>query len=212
MTLRGLYVITPDEADSARLEEAVGRVFTAAASACAALQYRNKSAEGATRLEQAQRLANLARRHGVPFIVNDDVRLAIAVDADGVHLGREDGDIGAARATLAGKLLGVSCYDSIGAARVAVAAGADYVAFGSVFPSSTKPGAVRAPLRLFAEARALGVPLVAIGGITPQNAADVLQAGADALAVISAVFDAPEIGTRAREFARLFATQPGAIA
>jgi thiamine-phosphate pyrophosphorylase len=211
MTLRGLYVITPDEADSARLEEVVRRLFAAASHACAALQYRNKSADSPTRLEQAQRLANLARRHGVPFIVNDDVELAIAVGAGGVHLGREDGDIHAARSALPGKLLGVSCYDAIAAARAAVGAGADYVAFGSVFPSSTKPSAVRAPLRLFGEARTLGVPLVAIGGITPQNAAEVLQAGADAIAVISAVFDAPDIGACAREFARLFATQPGAI-
>ena len=212
MRLRGLYAITPDEANAAELEAAVAKLFAAAARGCAALQYRNKSAEAAVRLEQALRLANLAHRHRVPFIVNDDVQLAIAVDADGVHLGRDDGDVGAARAALPGKLLGVSCYDSIAGARIAVAAGADYVAFGSVFPSATKPGAVRAPLRLFTEARPLGVPLVAIGGITPQNAAAVLHAGADALAVISALFDAPDIGARAREFARLFATQPGATA
>ena len=93
-----------------------------------------------------------------------------------------------------------------------MAAGADYVAFGSVFPSATKPGAVRAPLSLFAQAKTLGVPLVAIGGITPQNAAAVLQAGADALAVISALFDAPDICARAHEFMQLFAPQPGATA
>ena len=212
MILRGLYAITPDAADSSELEAAVAKLFTAAASACAALQYRNKSADAALRLEQAQRLANLARRRGVPFIVNDDVQLAIAVEADGVHLGRDDGEIATARAVLRGRLLGVSCYGSIAAARTAVAAGADYVAFGSVFPSATKPGAVRAPLSLFAEAKALGVPLVAIGGITPQNGAAVLQAGADALAVISALFDAADIGARAHEFTRLFATQPGATA
>ena len=212
MRLRGLYAITPDETDSTRLEQSVRTLFAAAASACAALQYRNKVAGEATRLEQARRLAALARANRVPFIVNDDVRLAIAVGADGVHLGRDDGEIGAARAALGGKLLGVSCYDSIAAARRAVAAGADYIAFGSVFPSATKPGAVRAPLRLFEEARALGVPLVAIGGITPQNAAEVLRAGADALAVISALFDAPDLAARAREFGRLFANQPGATA
>jgi thiamine-phosphate pyrophosphorylase len=212
MTLRGLYPITPEEGDPSRLSEAVERLFAAAAESCAALQYRNKSAGAAIRLEQARCLLNLARRHCVPFIVNDDVQLAIAVGADGVHLGRDDGDVSAARAALPGKLLGISCYDSIGAAQIAVAAGADYVAFGSVFPSATKPGAVRAPLGLFSEAKTLGVPLVAIGGITPQNAREVLQAGADALAVISAVFEAPDIGARAREFAGLFATQSGAIA
>src|SRR5262245_17586828 len=138
MMLRGLYAITPDEADSSELEAAVAKLFAAAAGACAALQYRNKSPNAAVRLEQARRLANLARRHHVPFIVNDDVQLAIAVDADGVHLGRDDGDVAAARAALRGKLLGVSCYDSIAAARTAVAAGADYEAFGSVFASATK--------------------------------------------------------------------------
>jgi thiamine-phosphate pyrophosphorylase len=212
MRLRGLYAITPDETDSSRLEHSVRTLLAAAASECAALQYRNKSASDAVRLEQARLLAALARSNGVPFIINDDVRLAIAVGADGVHIGRDDGDIGAARAALRGKLLGVSCYDSIAAARSAVAAGADYIAFGSVFPSATKPGAVRAPLRLFEEAKVLGVPLVAIGGITPQNAAEVLRAGADALAVISALFEAPDLAARAREFAQLFANQPGATA
>ena len=212
MRLRGLYAITPDEADSARLEQSVRTLFGAAASECAALQYRNKSAGDAIRLEQARSLASLARLNGVPFIVNDDVRLAIAVGADGVHLGRDDGDIDAARAALPGKLLGVSCYDSLAAARSAVAAGADYIAFGSIFPSATKPGAVRAPLRLFEQAKVLNVPLVAIGGITPQNALEALRAGADALAVISALFDARDLAARAREFGRLFANQPGATA
>jgi len=206
MTLRGLYAITPEEADSAQLEASVRALFASAAAHCAALQYRNKSTDAARRLKQAKRLAILARASGVPFIVNDDVALALAVDADGVHIGRDDGDIGAARAALCGKLLGVSCYDSLEAARAAVAAGADYVAFGSVFPSTTKPGTVRAPLRLFGQAKALGVPLVAIGGITPQNAGALLQAGADALAVISALFDGADVGARAQEFARLFST------
>jgi thiamine-phosphate pyrophosphorylase len=212
MTLRGLYAITPDDTDSSRLEERVCALLAAAATGCAALQYRNKTASPGLRLEQARRLSLLARASGVPFIVNDDIELAAAVGADGVHLGREDGDIDAARRALPGKLLGVSCYDSLAAARAAVAAGADYVAFGSVFPSVTKPGAVRAPMRLFREARSLGVPLVAIGGITLENAASVLAAGADALAVISALFDAPDIGVRAREFAGLFAVEPRATA
>ena len=212
MRLRGLYAITPQTPDSAQLEASVRALFAAAASDCAALQYRDKSGTQATRLEQARRLVALARASRVPFIVNDDVQLAIAVGADGVHLGREDGDVGAARAAMRGKLLGISCYDSMAAARGAVAAGADYIAFGSVFPSTTKPGTVRAPLELFGEAKALGVPLVAIGGITPQNAQAVLDAGADALAVISALFDAPDLAARAREFGQLFATRPGATA
>ena len=212
MKLRGLYAITPETRDSSQLEANVRLLFAAAASDCAALQYRNKTGTQAMRLEQARRLAALARASRVPFIVNDDLQLAVAVDADGVHIGRDDGDIGRARAALRGKLVGVSCYDSIAAARSAVAAGADYVAFGSAFPSTTKPAAVRAPLSLFGDAKPLGVPLVAIGGITAQNAPAVLEAGADALAVISALFDAPDIAARAREFARLFATRSGAPA
>ena len=212
MKLRGLYAITPETTDSAHLEASVRTLFAAAANDCAALQYRNKSGTQAIRLDQARCLAALARASRVPFIVNDDVQLAVAVGADGVHIGRDDGDIGAARAALPGKLVGVSCYDDLAAARSAVTSGADYVAFGSVFPSNTKPQAVRAPLALFRAAKALGVPLVAIGGITAQNAPAVLDAGADALAVISALFDAPDIAARAREFARLFATRSGATA
>jgi len=132
------------------------------------------------------------------------VELALAVDADGVHLGRDDGNLAAARDRLPGKLLGASCYDRIDLARAAIGAGADYVAFGSVFASSTKPGAVRAPLSLFADARALGVPLCAIGGITADNAPAVVRAGADLLAVIADLFDAPDVAVRAGAFAKLF--------
>jgi thiamine-phosphate pyrophosphorylase len=138
------------------------------------------------------------------LIFNDNLELAMAAGADGVHLGKDDGDVAAARAKLKGKLLGVSCYNSLEAAASAVRAGADYVAFGSVFTSSTKPNAVRAELSLFADARALGVPLCAIGGITLQNAPQLVAAGADLLAVITDLFDAPDITARARDYARLF--------
>jgi thiamine-phosphate pyrophosphorylase len=213
MKLRGLYAITPDDADSTRLVARVRAALEAgAAGGWAALQYRNKSASPALRLEQAGLLATLARDRGVPFIVNDDVELAIAIDADGVHVGRDDAELSVARRRIPGKLLGVSCYDSLVAARAAVAAGADYVAFGSVFPSSTKPAAVRAPFALLREARALGVPVVAIGGIRLENAPAVLQAGADALAVISDLFDAPDVGARARAYLRLFPSDSRAMA
>ena len=148
--------------------------------------------------------AALCRTRGVLFIVNDDPEIAIAAGADGVHLGREDGDLTAARSKLEGKLIGASCYHSLDAARSAVAAGADYIAFGSVFSSPTKPAAVRAPLSLFSEARPLGVPLVAIGGITLENAPQLIAAGADCLAVISDLFDAPDIAARARAYGKLF--------
>ena len=195
---RGLYAITPERL--ARVEDAL------AAGTLCALQYRAKGADAATRRRDGERLLDRCRAHGVPLIVNDDLELAIAIGADGVHLGRDDGDLAAARARLPGRLLGVSCYDRPELAERALAAGADYVAFGSVFPSPTKPGAVRAPLTLFA--RDYGVPKVAIGGITLDNAPQVIAAGADCLAVITDLFDAPDVAVRARQYGRLFEHEP----
>ena len=199
--LRGLYAITPDEPDT---EALAGKAEQALAAGVAALQYRNKVLSREKRREQARRLAALAQGYGVPFIVNDDVEIALAVGANGAHVGREDAAVAAARGRLPGRILGASCYDSLALARAAVAAGADYVAFGAVFPSPTKPGAVRAPLELFREAAPLGVPLAAIGGITAENAPRLIEAGAQLLAVISDLFDAADIGARARQYARLF--------
>jgi thiamine-phosphate pyrophosphorylase len=140
------------------------------------------------------------------LIVNDSVALAREVAADGVHLGREDGDVAAARRALGpAAVIGVSCYDELQRARDARAAGADYVAFGSFFPSPTKPGAVRASLDLLRQARReLDLALVAIGGIGAQNAAGLIDAGADALAVVSALFDATDVEAQARRISRLF--------
>lgn len=194
MKLRGLYAITPED---------IGCVADAVASgALCALQYRSKSADRARRRDEARTLAQLCRRHGVPLIINDDLELALEIGAAGVHLGRRDGDLAAARARLPGRILGVSCYDQLDLARSAVAAGADYVAFGSVFASPTKPGAVRAPLALFGHR--LGVPKIAIGGITVENAAQLAAAGADAVAVISDLFEAPDVAARARQYAKVF--------
>ncbi len=146
---------------------------------------------------------------GAVFIVNDDLGLALELDADGVHLGAEDGDLAEARQRLGpNKLLGASCYDRIELAQAAARAGVDYLAFGSAFSSITKPGAVRAPLAIFAEARrSFVLPLVAIGGITLQNAPQVFAAGADAVAVINAVFDAADIVASAAGFTRLYQQQ-----
>lgn len=197
--MRGLYAVTPDMADTQAL---LRKVEEALKAGVAMLQYRNKIISKDKRLLQAKELAPLARGYGVPFIVNDDVEIALAVGANGAHIGREDGDLKTARSKLAGKILGASCYDSLEKARAAVRAGADYVAFGSVFPSPTKPAAVRAPLSLFEHD--LGVPLCAIGGIALDNAPAVIAAGADLLAVISDLFDAPDIGARAGEYCKLF--------
>ena len=202
MKLRGLYAITPELADSATLLRSVAQALEGGISM---LQYRRK---GMQNVDEAKALARMCRERAVPFVVNDDVALALDCGADGVHLGRDDGELVSTRvkldSALGGRLLGASCYDSLPAARAAVAAGADYIAFGSAFASSTKPAAVRAPLSLFQEARPLGVPLVAIGGITLQNAPQLLAAGADCLAVISDLFDAPDIAARARAYGKLF--------
>jgi thiamine-phosphate pyrophosphorylase len=193
--LRGLYAVTPEGGDIER------KVRLALEGGIALLQYRSKSINRS----QAKAVVQLAREFGVPVIINDDVDLALELGADGAHLGRDDGDLHAARKRLDGKLLGASCYSSPALAHAAVHAGADYVAFGSVFPSPTKPQAVRAPLGLFKEARALGVPLAAIGGITLGNAPQLVAAGADLLAVISDLFEAPDIRQRARDYGKLFA-------
>jgi thiamine-phosphate pyrophosphorylase len=199
--LRGLYAITPDALSRDQL---ITRVESALTGGVRLLQYRSKDGDAQQRAELARALGALCRRHGAALIVNDDVELALAVGADGAHLGREDGDLTAARARLQGKLLGASCYDRIDLARAATAAGADYIAFGSVYPSPTKPSAVSAPLALFAQARPLRIPLCAIGGITVENAPALIRAGADMVAVISDVFDAPDIAARSRAFTRLF--------
>lgn len=199
MKLRGLYALTPELADRELL---LRRAALALEGGIALLQYRNK---GHPDVHEARALAAMCRARDVPFIVNDDIDIALASGADGVHLGRDDADLNTARSRMQGKLVGVSCYDSLEAARSAVAAGADYVAFGSVFASPTKPSAVRAPRTLFGEAKSLGVPLVAIGGITLENAPQLIEAGADCLAVISDLFDAPDIAARARAYGKLFA-------
>jgi thiamine-phosphate pyrophosphorylase len=192
--LRGLYAITPERPDLEKVRRALeGGVKL--------LQYRSKSPDRA----QAAALVRLAHDHGAKVIVNDDVGLALELGADGAHLGRDDGDLRSARRRLEGRLLGASCYSDLSLARAAVGAGVDYVAFGSVFSSPTKPAAVRAPLALFSEAKSLGVPLAAIGGITLENAPQLIAAGADLLAVITDLFDAPDVRARAAGYGKLFA-------
>lgn len=200
--IHGLYAITPDTDNSEQLIEQVSAALDGGARI---LQYRNKGHDAVRRLWQANILKSLAQSRGAIFIVNDDVALAEAIRADGVHLGRDDDAIAAARARLGeAAIIGASCYNSLDLARSAVAAGASYVAFGAVFASGTKPGAVHAPLSLFADAAGLGVPRVAIGGITTDNAAQVVAAGADAIAVIGGLFDGDGIAERATALAALY--------
>ena len=201
--IRGLYAITPEEAESALL---VAKVRLALKGGARVVQYRSKHPDRLLRLSQAAQLLGVCRDAGAAFIVNDDVDCALEIGADGAHIGREDGDTAAARKRLGpALLLGVSCYNRLDLALSAEQAGADYIAFGSMFASGTKPSAVRAPLELVTRARSqLRVPIVAIGGVTPDNAGSVVAAGADALAVISAVFDADDIQAAAAAFSRLF--------
>lgn len=187
---RGVYAITPDEADTARL---LARVAPVLAAGITWLQYRNKAADAALRREQACAVLDACRAAGVPLIINDDWRLAAALGADGAHVGEHDGQIAQARAALgAGALVGASCYDDLQRARDAVRAGASYVAFGAFHPSTTKPGARRATPALLRDAAGLGVPRVAIGGIDAGNARAAIDAGADLVAVISGIFEAAE--------------------
>lgn len=201
--LRGLYAITPDEPDEARLLGMAGAALDGGAQL---LQFRDKTNDVARRQRLARAMQGMCRQHGARFIVNDDLALALAIDADGVHLGGEDGDLAAARRALPpGRLLGASCYADLDRARAAAAAGADYVAFGAVCTSPTKPAAVRAPLDLFTRWRGeSAVPVCAIGGVTLGAAPDIIFAGADLLAVITDLFAAPDVSARAAAYQHLF--------
>ncbi len=202
--LRGLYVIT--DTVKFKRDDLVRVVAEAIAGGARIVQYRDKSGDTERRLAEASALRSLTLEHEVLFLINDDLDLAEAVAADGVHLGREDGAIEAARARLGAEaVIGASCYNSLELAGDAVQAGADYVAFGAFFPSRTKPDAAVASMALLIEAeQKLNVPICAIGGITKESAPELISAGADMLAVISAVFSATDIEAAARDFSTLW--------
>lgn len=205
--VRGLYAVTPEQTDGTRLLADVEAVL---AGGCRIVQFRDKTSLMPERVARARALRELTRRFGARLLINDDLALACLIDADGVHLGRDDGNLIAARAILGpGRLLGTSCYADFGAARAANAAGADYVAFGAVFPSPTKPDAASAAVDLFAQAKTqLAAASCAIGGITLANAPALIAAGADLLAVITDLFSAPDIAGRAAAYQRLFEESP----
>jgi thiamine-phosphate pyrophosphorylase len=206
LPLRGLYALTPDDNLLPRLS---ALVESALKGGVKWVQYRNKIAPAPLRRAQAAELLRVCRAHGAKLIVNDDVWLAVEIGADGAHLGRDDipgGSLTTAREALGPhRILGVSCYDDLARAEIAVDAGADYIAVGSVFASVSKPQATRASLATLAEAkRRFKVPVAAIGGITVKNAPEVLAAGADMLAVMSDLFDAMDIQKQAEKFRHLF--------
>ncbi|HEY8242321.1 MAG TPA: thiamine phosphate synthase [Casimicrobiaceae bacterium] len=206
--LRGLYAVTPDTTDT---EALLAKCAAAIDGGAAAIQYRHKDAEASLALAQARAIVALCRARGALAIVNDDAVLAAQVDADGVHVGEHDGGPAAARARVGpARIVGTSCYDSLALARQSVDAGADYVAFGSFFPSGTKPHARHASVDIVALARTLGVPIVAIGGIDAANARTLADAGIDAVAVIAAVFahdDPRDVAAAARAIADAFPPQ-----
>lgn len=199
---QGLYALTPDGCPS--LLESVEKAI--AGGACM-IQYRDKTASIAERKERAEVLLALCRSRHTPLIINDDLELALALDADGVHLGADDPSISEARDRFPDGLIGASCYNDFARAQTAVRSGASYVAFGSFYASPTRPEAVTAqPDLLMRACRELPVPVCAIGGIRADNATPVIQAGADLLAVCSGVFAQPDIAAAACSIATKFET------
>lgn len=201
--VRGLYAITPEIEDTEALCKLVESAILGGAKL---VQYRNKRADERLRITQSRALLALCRRHNVPLIINDYIKLCLAIDADGLHIGATDGNVAEIRTRLGSeKILGVSCYNSLALAQEAESNGADYIAFGACFPSETKPQAPKAEASLFTRAQnMISVPKVAIGGITQHNAKQVIDAGADAVAVISALFSNEDIALAAWHFNRLF--------
>lgn len=207
MQLSGLYAIT--DGSPAGGADLVAQVRAAINGGARIVQYRDKSTDTGRRRQEATALQALCQAADVPLIINDDVALAAAVGAHGVHLGRDDPALASARERLGpSAIIGVSCYDQYPLAEAAKQAGADYVAFGSFHPSATKPSAVRAEPALLRRARReLGLPTVAIGGISPENGRALITAGADMLAVITGLFAQPDIHAAARAYAALFAEE-----
>lgn len=201
--LRGLYAITPDDHLLPRLSALVS---SALAGGVRFVQYRNKFAPAPLKRAQAAEMLRICRAADARLIINDDLWLALEIGADGVHLGRDDGDIRMARQALGAKrILGVSCYGDFDRARAAADAGADYIGIGSVFASTVKPEATRASLDLLARAKAeLDIPVAAIGGITIDNVGQVIDAGADMVAVITDLFNTMNIQERAAAYQKLF--------
>lgn len=201
-TIRGLYGITID--GSTKL---VDQAESALQGGASVIQYRDKNSSAAVRTHNGSLLKELCAQYSACFIVNDDLELALRLNANGLHIGKNDGDISHIKQRLGDKILGVSCYNNLDLAKAAERSGADYVAFGRFFNSQTKPGAVQAEIELLTQAKAcLRVPVVAIGGITLNNAESLIKAGADSLAVIDGLFGQADIKTTAQQFIDLFAT------
>ncbi len=202
-SIKGLYAITPDETNTDVL---LKKVEAALQGGINLLQYRNKAANHKLLTQQARAILPLCRQYNVPLIINDSVKLCLTLDADGVHIGADDGNLAEIRTRIGeDKILGASCYNRFDLALSAEKQGANYVAFGACFASNTKPSAPAAGLVLFARAKKeLTIPTVAIGGITLQNAPQVIDAGASAIAVVNAIFGANDVKSASQQFSKLF--------
>lgn len=203
--LRGLYAVTPDQLcrEPQRLCAAVEAALQGGA---ALIQYRDKLSDASARRRLGEALANLCRRHRRPLLINDDPELAAELGADGVHLGLRDAPPVEARRRLgASAIIGVTCGNSLERAQAAQDQGASYVSFGRFFDSRTKPQAPPADISVLQAARnRIEIPICAIGGLTPANAAPLVAAGADLVAAAGGVFDAPDIAAAAHAYAALF--------
>jgi thiamine-phosphate pyrophosphorylase len=206
-TIHGLYVITDQRMISPKRFSA--KIRQALEGGVRVMQYRDKSQQHELRWEQAQELVKLCREYNAISIINDDIELTKVVGADGVHIGAEDDDVLYAREQLGeNKIIGVSCYADIGLAKKVILESADYVAFGSIFSSSTKPQAPVAGLDVLRGAKnELSVPVVAIGGINLNNMADVVATGVDAISIISGVFANEAVTSSAQQFSTFFHTK-----
>lgn len=202
--MRGLYLVTPNWNDTDRLLAATEAALRGGA---ALVQYRHKDADAVLRIEQATALLALCRRHGTPLVINDHLDLCMHLDADGVHVGGTDIAVDHARRLLgADKIVGASCYGELALARAAQAAGASYAAFGGFYPSPVKKYTFVTEPALLTEARSeLALPLVVIGGMTPQNAAPLVARGADMVAAITSVYAEADPESAAQRFSMLFA-------
>ncbi|GGX45396.1 thiamine-phosphate synthase [Undibacterium squillarum] len=201
-TLRGLYIVTPDWDDTARLLAVTEQALLGGA---AIVQYRHKTAQPVQRMEQAAALLSLCRQYQKPLIINDHLDLCQALDADGLHVGGTDIDVAAARAALGEhKIVGASCYGDVQRAKDAAAAGASYIAFGGFYPSRIKKYDFRTEYDIVSEAAGIGLPRVVIGGMTLENCKPLVQRGSEMVAVISSVYFEEDPQAAARAFAALF--------
>lgn len=201
--IKGLYAIV----DTATSDERImfDKVSLVLAAGCRVLQYRDKSEDEYKRLLQARELRKLSDKAGAVFIINDDAELAMEVEADGVHCGKDDAGIEETRARFPGLLIGASCYNSIKRAEQANDNGADYLAFGRFYSSLTKPQATSADIETLRLAnRKFTLPIVAIGGIVAENAGILISSGASAVAVISGVFSTIDPYRSSKEICALF--------